>query len=199
MNKTNKTIVSSLAIAGTIVTTAAAGLKIKERIDYDKKIETKEKVMDLINSYNNAKDLLVGNDIRVNIPLIVSKLTTPVFLSREMPEIVAEYFDDKKEKKHKKAVKDKLLSLISDIEKYIKKDNLATKKAMIQIANDYIAIIELLELIYKSTKYLDSYEENNEKVSESNSYKDTKDVLSKALSMLVFYSDNLEMQIKAIS
>ena len=155
--------------------------------------------MDLINSYNNAKDLLVGNDIRVNIPLIVSKLTTPVFLSREMPEIVAEYFDDKKEKKHKKAVKDKLLSLISDIEKYIKKDNLATKKAMIQIANDYIAIIELLELIYKSTKYLDSYEENNEKVSESNSYKDTKDVLSKALSMLVFYSDNLEMQIKAIS
>ena len=199
MNKANKTIISSLAIAGTIVTTAAAGLKIKERIDYDKKIETKEKVMDLINSYNDAKDLLVGNDVKVNIPLIISKLTTPAFLSREMPEIVADYFDDEKNKKYKKAVKDKLLSLVSDIEKYVKKDDSGIKEAMIQIVNDYVSIIELLELIYTSTKYLDSYEENDEDSPKPNSYQNTKVVLNKALSMLGFYSDNLEMQIKTIS
>lgn len=158
-NKNNKIIISALATASAIVVTVAAALKLKDKattIDPNKRIETTEKVFELITAFENTEKLLISKaDVQCNIPSIISRLTEPAFLSKEMPTLVVDYFDNDK---YSNKLKGKLANLSADAGRMFKSDeseNGFKKEDIVSFVDNYSKALELLKTTYIACKNSD--------------------------------------------
>lgn len=158
-NKNNKIIISTLATASAIVVTVAAALKLKDKVtsfDPNKRIETTENVFELITAFENTEKLLISKaDVQCNIPSILSRLTAPTFLSKEMPTLVVDYFSDDK---YSNKVKGKLAKLSADIKKAFKNNEIERglkKDDIISFVDNYSKTLELLKTTYIACKNSD--------------------------------------------
>ena len=205
MKKENKIIITALAAASTIAVTAAAGLKLKSKYkEYksDKKIETAERVLEMIKSFEKANKTLSSAGIQCNLPLVVSTLTTPDFLSREMPDLVVDYFDCEQ---CSDKVEAKLSKLLKDITKYIPyikdgKDN-EEQTYMIDFVTSYSELLKLLKVAYSTSKIVDEYQKMvNESPTQynKNNLSNAKTTLMATVSNISFFASRIEKNIQSL-
>lgn len=205
MKKENKIIISALAAASTVAVTAAAGLKLKSKYkEYksDKKIETTERVLEMIKSFEKANKTLSSAGIQCNLPLVVSTLTTPGFLSREMPDLVVDYFDCEQ---CSDKVEAKLNKLLKDITKYIPyfkdgEDN-EEQTYMIDFVTSYSELLKLLKVAYSTSKIVDEYQKMvNESPTQynKNNLANAKTTLMATVSNISFFASRIEKNIQSL-
>ena len=205
MKKENKIIITALAAASTVAVTAAAGLKLKSKYkEYksDKKIETAERVLEMIKSFEKANKALSSAGIQCNLPLVVSTLTTPDFLSREMPDLVVDYFDCEQ---CSDKVEAKLSKLLKDITKYIPyfkdgEDN-EEQTYMIDFVTSYSELLKLLKVAYSTSKIVDEYQKMvNESPTQynKNNLANAKTTLMATVSNISFFASRIEKNIQLL-